>query len=56
MFFGICSILVFVLLPEGGTVHITAHEIQDDGLLRELYQASGGCWGGTTVDKAFNQF
>ncbi|XP_076117723.1 heat shock 70 kDa protein 12A-like isoform X1 [Mytilus galloprovincialis] len=37
----------------GGTVDVTAHEIQRDGTLRELYQATGGCWGGTTIDLEF---
>ena len=29
------------------------HEVIEDGNLRELYKASGGAWGGTTVDKAY---
>lgn len=37
----------------GGTVDITVHEIQADGYLRELYNATGGNWGGTNVDSAF---
>ncbi|XP_063413658.1 heat shock 70 kDa protein 12A-like [Mytilus trossulus] len=37
----------------GGTVDVTAHEIQRDGTLQELYQATGGCWGGTTIDLEF---
>ena len=40
----------------GGTVDISAHEILDDNELRELHGASGGAWGGTEVDKAFEQF
>ncbi|CAG2224132.1 unnamed protein product [Mytilus edulis] len=39
----------------GGTVDVTAHEIQSDGTLKELYQASGGSWGGTTVDNEFKK-
>ncbi|XP_052078590.1 heat shock 70 kDa protein 12A-like isoform X2 [Mytilus californianus] len=37
----------------GGTVDVTAHEIQRDGTLQELYQATGGCWGGSTIDLEF---
>lgn len=37
----------------GGTVDITLHEIQKDGKIKELEQASGGAWGGTYVDQAF---
>ena len=31
----------------GGTVDITVHEMENDGLLRELYKATGGAYGGT---------
>jgi len=37
----------------GGTVDITVHEVAANGKLRELHKATGGCWGGTTIDKAF---
>lgn len=37
----------------GGTVDVTVHEIQEDGSLQEVHQATGGCWGGTTVDDEF---
>ncbi|XP_052801885.1 heat shock 70 kDa protein 12A-like [Mya arenaria] len=39
----------------GGTIDITVHEVIDDGHLKELV-ASGGAWGGTMVDKAFEDF
>jgi hypothetical protein len=32
---------------------VTVHEIQKDGTLQELHHASGGCWGGATVDDEF---
>lgn len=32
---------------------MTVHEIQTDGTLQELHHASGGSWGGTTVDDEF---
>ncbi|XP_053400741.1 heat shock 70 kDa protein 12A-like [Mercenaria mercenaria] len=35
----------------GGTVDITASEVQQDGALKELYHPSGGPWGGTLVDR-----
>lgn len=37
----------------GGTVDVSVHEVLADGNLRELYKASGGAWGGTTVDDAY---
>lgn len=37
----------------GGTVDITVHEIEQNGYLHELERASGGDWGGTSVDNAF---
>ncbi|KAJ8315857.1 hypothetical protein KUTeg_008007 [Tegillarca granosa] len=37
----------------GGTADFTVHEVLADGTLQELHQASGGYWGGTTVDKKF---
>ena len=37
----------------GGTADITAHQVTDDGRLRELHRASGGAWGGIYVDKNF---
>ncbi|XP_076117720.1 heat shock 70 kDa protein 12A-like [Mytilus galloprovincialis] len=37
----------------GGTVDVTVHEIQEDGALQEVHYASGGCWGGSTVDMEF---
>ncbi|XP_060586655.1 heat shock 70 kDa protein 12B-like, partial [Ruditapes philippinarum] len=39
-----------------GTVDITVHEISSNGSLREIYKASGGDWGGTKVDQAFENF
>ena len=40
-------------LFQGGTIDVSVHEVLEDGDLRELYKASGGAWGGTTVDKAY---
>ncbi|XP_060606845.1 heat shock 70 kDa protein 12A-like [Ruditapes philippinarum] len=40
----------------GGTIDIIVHEVCTDGTLREIFQANGGNWGGTTVDKAFIDF
>ncbi|XP_060588439.1 heat shock 70 kDa protein 12A-like [Ruditapes philippinarum] len=45
-----------VLDAGGGTVDITVHEVTDDGNLKELHKASGGAWGGTQVDLAFEAF
>ncbi|KAH3833377.1 heat shock 70 kDa protein 12A-like isoform X2 [Dreissena polymorpha] len=40
----------------GGTVDITVHEVVAKGKLKELNHASGGAWGGTRVDAAFEEF
>lgn len=40
----------------GGTVDIAVHEISEDGTLTEIIPSSGGDWGGTNVDQAFNKF
>ncbi|KAK3100458.1 hypothetical protein FSP39_020422 [Pinctada imbricata] len=40
----------------GGTVDITAHEVSEDGGLRELHQACGGNWGGNRVNDQFVKF
>ncbi|WAR14173.1 HS12B-like protein [Mya arenaria] len=37
----------------GGTVDITAHEVQRDDTLQALMEPSGGKWGGTLVDDGF---
>lgn len=42
-----------VLDAGGGTVDITVHEIVQNGYLHELERASGGDWGGISVDNAF---
>ena len=48
--------LFFHLYVLGGTVDITIHEVLADGKLKEIHKASGGAWGGTRVDEAYNQF
>lgn len=40
----------------GGTVDITAHEVREDGHVRELIKATGGNWGSTTVDEEYLDF
>ncbi|OPL33181.1 hypothetical protein AM593_07742, partial [Mytilus galloprovincialis] len=37
----------------GGTVDITVHEKRNDGSLKEICRASGGDYGGTSVDQEF---
>jgi hypothetical protein len=46
----------YVIHFKGGTIDITVHQVIVDGKLRELHKASGGAWGGTMVDKAYEQF
>ncbi|XP_053374853.1 heat shock 70 kDa protein 12A-like [Mercenaria mercenaria] len=45
-----------VLDAGGGTVDITVHEVTTSGELKELHKASGGAWGGTKVDQAYEEF
>lgn len=40
----------------GGTIDITAHEVESNCRIKELYKANGGPWGGTTIDDAFTDF
>ncbi|KAH3737743.1 hypothetical protein DPMN_044337 [Dreissena polymorpha] len=40
----------------GGTVDITVHEVMKDMKLKEIEKASGGAWGGSKVDEAFEEF
>jgi hypothetical protein len=46
----------YLFISKGGTVDITVHEVVNDKELRELHRASGGAWGGTKVDDAFEIF
>ncbi|KAH3769786.1 heat shock 70 kDa protein 12A-like [Dreissena polymorpha] len=39
----------------GGTVDITVHEVLQGKKLKEIEQASGGAWGCSTVDEAFEK-
>ncbi|WAR14163.1 HS12B-like protein [Mya arenaria] len=43
----------FLLVLLGGTVDISAHEVQEDGTLKALIEPIGGKWGGTLVDDGF---
>ena len=47
---------LFTFLITGGTADITVHKVDNDGTLRELHRATGGAWGGTKVDAAYEQF
>ncbi|XP_061184484.1 heat shock 70 kDa protein 12A-like [Saccostrea echinata] len=40
----------------GGTADVVVHDVLEDGRLAEVYKASGGDWGGTTVDKEFEKY
>ncbi|XP_068733293.1 heat shock 70 kDa protein 12A-like [Montipora capricornis] len=39
----------------GGTLDVTAHEILDDGNMKEIYQVTGGAYGGIYVDEKFEK-
>nr|XP_022296996.1 heat shock 70 kDa protein 12A-like [Crassostrea virginica]XP_022296997.1 heat shock 70 kDa protein 12A-like [Crassostrea virginica] len=40
----------------GGTIDITAHEVLNDGNVREIIKSNGGNWGGTSVDRVYLDF
>ncbi|XP_078317808.1 heat shock 70 kDa protein 12A-like [Crassostrea virginica] len=40
----------------GGTADITVHHKMDDGSLEEMREASGGPWGGKSVDDEFEKY
>lgn len=48
--------ILFLNETIGGTVDITVHEIMTTGEIREIHKATGGDWGGTKVDEAFENF
>ena len=43
----------FFSLNEGGTLDVTVHEIKTDGNMKEIYQVTGGPYGGTKVNEEF---
>lgn len=45
-----------ILDAGGGTIDITVQEIKSDGDIKQIYMANGGDWGGTKVDRAFDDF
>ncbi|XP_060566343.1 heat shock 70 kDa protein 12A-like [Ruditapes philippinarum] len=45
-----------ILDAGGGTIDITVHETTQNNGLKEIYKASGGDYGGTMVDRAFEEF
>ncbi|XP_045157694.2 heat shock 70 kDa protein 12A-like [Mercenaria mercenaria] len=44
-----------ILDAGGGTIDITVHEVGDNGM-KEVHAATGGDWGGTMVDKDFEDW
>ncbi|XP_060582885.1 heat shock 70 kDa protein 12A-like [Ruditapes philippinarum] len=44
-----------VLDAGGGTIDTTVHEVQHNGTVKEIQAASGGGWGCTLVDQAFEE-
>ncbi|KAG2464887.1 heat shock 70 kDa protein 12A-like [Polypterus senegalus] len=40
----------------GGTIDITVHEVLENNYLKEIQKASGGGWGGSSVDRNFVVF
>jgi len=37
----------------GGTLDVSAHHIQENGALREIFKATGGNYGGQNVNRQF---
>lgn len=50
--FFICCVVCFI---KGKTVDISIYQKQSNGTYKELHRPSGGHWGGTSVDEAFDQ-
>ena len=50
-----CQSSISVCLT-GGTIDVTVHQVTQLGGLREVFFASGGGWGSTLVNKAFENF
>lgn len=48
----ICCVVCFIL---GKTVDISIYQKQSNGTYKELHRPTGGPWGGTNVDEAFDQ-
>lgn len=42
-----------IIIAEDETVEMTVYEVQLNGILKELYKAEGGDWGGNKVDESF---
>ena len=45
--------LYLLIFDKGGTLDVTAHEILMNGNIKEIYQVTGGPYGGTKVDEEF---
>lgn len=48
----LCCVVCFIL---GKTVDISIYQKQSNGTYKELHRPTGGPWGGTNVDEAFDQ-
>ena len=56
-FIVLCSyecVSIFFFRP-GGTLDVTVHEIDDDGNIKEIYQVTGGPYGGIKVNEQFER-
>lgn len=42
-----------VVISEESTTEVTVYEVQHNGILKELYKAEGGDWGGNQVNASF---
>ena len=50
------TLIVFIISTLlGGTLDVTAHQLQADGKIRELHSATGGAHGGSVVDIMFSR-
>lgn len=56
IFHNLLKYLVLKCFYKGGTVDVTVHQILENGRIKEVYKATGGAWGGTMVDQAFEEY
>ena len=54
LFYVLMLVFVYVCcIYSGGTLDVTVHEIDDDGSIKEIFQVTGGPYGGIKVNEQF---
>ena len=54
LFYVLMSVCLFFFCS-GGTLDVTVHEIDNDGSIKEIYQVTGGPYGGIKVNEEFER-